>query len=96
MRTASGGIREIRWLYPLNGYPELLNASDVPPTLVECSACSRREERLEVVLPFSDRDIQQSINTRAITPKVTTSDVSLQDRIGKYVTLNEPSLYFEI
>ena len=62
-RTHSGGVREIRWYYPVVGYPELVAGApgqgssessglmaQTPPTTISCRARERMEERLEVTL----------------------------------------------
>lgn len=63
---------EIKWVYPIHGYPELSQAKDSPPALVECQARDRMEERLEVtlsgVVPAAGGP-KRGVRTRAVTPK---------------------------
>ena len=69
-RSTSGGLREICWLYPIHGYPEL-SGKDVQTAEIECKARERAEERLEVTLsgvaPCSSGP-KRSIKARALTP----------------------------
>lgn len=47
-RTNSGGLREIKWCYPVHGYPELTPTKEISAAVVQCKARDRVEERLEV------------------------------------------------
>ncbi|XP_064627283.1 cilia- and flagella-associated protein 47-like isoform X2 [Lineus longissimus] len=71
-RTESGGVKELTWLYPINGIPEANPVKDNQAALIECPSRERAEERLEVVLsgvaPCSSGP-QRGIKTRAVTPK---------------------------
>ena len=70
-RSHSGGVCEIRWYYPVRGYPELTASKDSPPAIIECRARDRVEERLEVTLSGvapSSSGPKRGIKARAITP----------------------------
>ncbi|XP_041462969.1 cilia- and flagella-associated protein 47-like isoform X1 [Lytechinus variegatus] len=70
-REKSGGLRDIRWLYPINGIPESQPKVD-RGAVISCQARSRIEERLEVSLTGavpSSASSHQMVKTRAVTPK---------------------------
>ena len=70
-REKNGGLRDIRWLYPINGIPESQPKVD-RGAVVSCQARSRIEERLEVSLTGavpSSASGSQMVKTRAVTPK---------------------------
>ena len=63
-------LHQIKWEYPVRGYPEL-TAKDTQPALVVCQARTRIEERLEVVLSGvapSAGGPKRGIKARAVTP----------------------------
>lgn len=70
--SGNDGLREIRWLYPIQGIPESKPIKDSQGAVVECKARDRLEERLEVTLsgvaPASSGP-HKSVFTRSITPK---------------------------
>ncbi|XP_072178621.1 cilia- and flagella-associated protein 47-like [Diadema setosum] len=70
-RDKNGGLRDIRWIYPIKGIPETQPRVD-QGALVSCQARSRIEERLEVSLTGAVPSAASSyhmVKTRAITPK---------------------------
>ncbi|XP_078698604.1 cilia- and flagella-associated protein 47-like isoform X8 [Branchiostoma floridae x Branchiostoma belcheri] len=72
-RTSSGGLRDVRWIYPIHGVPESHPVKDAArAATVECQARNRVEERLEVTLmgaaPSSAGGYPNPMKTRAITP----------------------------
>ena len=70
-RSDTGGLHEIRWLYPIQGYPELSAPADDPPAILRCQARTRVEERLEVTLAGvapSAAGAKRGITARAATP----------------------------
>ncbi|XP_022089961.1 cilia- and flagella-associated protein 47-like isoform X2 [Acanthaster planci] len=71
-RDMQGGLRDIRWLYPIHGIPESQPVID-RGAVISCQARSRIEERLEVSLtgavPSSASGDQRRVTTRAVTPK---------------------------
>lgn len=77
--TGSEGIREIRWLYPIQGIPESKPIKDSQGAVVECKARDRLEERLEVTLSGvapSSSGPHKSVLTRSITPKGSSTNIS--------------------
>ncbi|XP_048239518.1 cilia and flagella-associated protein 47-like isoform X3 [Haliotis rufescens] len=71
-RTGSGGLMEIRWLFPVNGIPESKPVRDSQGAVIECRARESIEERLEVTLSGvapSSAGPQKRMRTRAKTPK---------------------------
>ncbi|CAH1800026.1 unnamed protein product [Owenia fusiformis] len=77
-RSRSGGLHEIRWLYPINGIPEVEAVKDNQGAIIECQARERVEERLEVTLSGvapSSSGPQKAIRARAVTPKDTRPSV---------------------
>jgi hypothetical protein len=63
---------EIKWVYPIRGYPEHSQTKDVTPALIFCQARDRVEERLEVTLSGvapSAGGPKRGIKTRAVTPQ---------------------------
>ena len=71
-KTNSGGLREIKWHYPIQGYPELVTTKEISPALIKCKARNRTEERLEVTLSGvapSNGGPKRGIKVRAVTPK---------------------------
>ena len=71
-RDPQGGLRDIRWLYPIHGIPESQPVID-RGAVISCQARSRIEERLEVSLtgavPSSASSYHRTVKTRALTPK---------------------------
>ena len=70
-RDLAGGLRDIRWLYPIHGIPESQPVVD-KGAVVTCQARSRIEERIEVSLTGavpSSASGYRTVRTRAITPK---------------------------
>ncbi|XP_052808119.1 cilia- and flagella-associated protein 47-like isoform X2 [Mya arenaria] len=71
-RTGSDGIREVRWVFPIQGIPESRPIKESYGAMIECQARDRLEERLEVTLagvaPVTSGPMK-SIYTRSITPK---------------------------
>ena len=68
----SGELHEIKWIYPVRGYPELTSAKDIAPAVIECKARDRVEERFEVLLSGvapSNGGPKRGLKSRAITPK---------------------------
>ncbi|XP_077977423.1 cilia- and flagella-associated protein 47-like [Glandiceps talaboti] len=71
-RDGSGGLKDIRWLYPIHGIPESHPVSENNMALVECQTRSRIEQRLEATLMGavpSSGSAYKAVKTRAITPK---------------------------
>ncbi|XP_070567350.1 cilia- and flagella-associated protein 47-like [Ptychodera flava] len=71
-RDATGGLKDIRWLYPIHGIPESHPVSDSNVAVIECQTRSRIEERLEAILMGavpSSASGYQAMKTRALTPK---------------------------
>lgn len=71
-RTGSEGIREVRWVFPIQGIPESQPIKESYGAVIECQARDRLEERLEVTLagvaPVTSRPMK-SIYARSVTPK---------------------------
>ena len=68
----SGELHEIKWVYPIRGYPELTSTKDMAPAQITCKARDRVEERFEVLLSGvapSNGGPKRGIKSRAITPK---------------------------
>ena len=85
-------LREIKWTYPIHGYPELNQAQDSPPALVQCQARERVEERLEVTLSGvapSSGGPKRGVKARAVTP----TDESPRLPDGVVVGESESCLY---
>lgn len=77
--TGNEGIKEIRWLYPIQGIPESKPIKDSQGAVVECKARDRLEERLEVTLSGvapSSSGPHKSVLTRSITPKGSSTNIS--------------------
>ncbi len=73
-RSEQAELRQIEWVYPIRGYPEL-TAPDTQPAIVVCQARHRVEERLEVTLSGvapAAAGPKRGIKTRAKTPAGTT------------------------
>ena len=63
---------EIKWVYPVRGYPEHTENKDVMPAVISCQARERVEERLEVSLSGvapSAGGPKRGMKTRAVTPQ---------------------------
>ena len=97
-RSETGGLHEIRWLYPIHGYPELPAPADEPPAMLRCQARTRVEERLEVTLAGvapSASGAKRGATTRAMTPAGQTPNlpegVVLGESEYQYCTSNSVS-----
>ncbi|XP_052708553.1 cilia and flagella-associated protein 47-like isoform X1 [Crassostrea angulata] len=91
--TGNEGIKEIRWLYPIQGIPESKPIKDSLGAVVECKARDRLEERLEVTLSGvapSSSGPHKSVLTRSITPKGSSTNISDGIVVGETLaTANE-------
>lgn len=91
--TGNEGIKEIRWLYPIQGIPESKPIKDSQGAVVECKARDRLEERLEVTLSGvapSSSGPHKSVLTRSITPKGSSTNISDGIVVGETLaTANE-------
>ena len=71
----SGQLQQIKWVYPLRGYPELTSTKEMKPAQLCCKARDRVEERIEVTLSGvapSNGGSKRGINIRSVTPKGST------------------------
>lgn len=71
-QTNAGQLHEIKWVYPVCGFPELTSSKGLSAATLVCKARGRVEERMEVGLTGavpSAGGSKRGIKLRAVTPK---------------------------
>ncbi|XP_052240686.1 cilia- and flagella-associated protein 47-like isoform X3 [Dreissena polymorpha] len=95
-RTGSEGIREVRWVFPIQGIPESQPIKESYGAVIECQARDRLEERLEVTLagvaPVTSRPMK-SIYARSVTPKNESPKLPDGIVVGETLATAEEFLY---